>query len=866
MTPERWQEIEDVLDQVEPGPVEHRVAQVDRLCAGNKTLRQEVEEIIVCCEQAAERAFLEESPLVDGQDFASLMLEDDLQPGEWVESYCIVGHLDGGGMGDVYLAERTDPHRQVALKVVKRGMDTREILRRFHYEQEILARLEHSNIARLYDAGITGDGRPYFAMEYVEDGQPLDAYCDEHNLSVRARLELFTTVCEAVRYAHRNLVVHRDLKPGNILVSRDEAGQPKVKLLDFGIAKLLKEDATLREFQKTEAGSRIMTRNYAAPEQIAGGATTTATDVYALGIILYKLLTGRRPYYFDDYSVTGIERVIRRTIPERPSTVVVRAPRSNGTAEATPEALSQQRAASPKMLRRQLKGDLDAIILMALRKEPERRYASAGEFLDDIQRYLGNRPVVAQPDSVGYRASKFVQRHRVGVSITAAVVVLITTLVSVFTTRLADERDRANLEAKNANDMLDYVVGMFEVVDPDEAQGRTISARDLVDMGLLKIERLEGQPLSQAVMMDVMGTVSFSLGYLERSDSLFQRALVIRRQELGEDHPDLAESLYGRARALQYQRNFEEATALYRQALDIQRQAYGEADPSLARYINGLAHSLYTQGASENREEAETLFRQAMAIGNKELEEAHPDVLEGMEGLADLLAGLGELDEAEQLYRQVVEIRRETLGEADPLLADAMFGLAECLRAKKDLQGARAFHYDALQIYIKVYGEQHNVVAESMTTLAILLVQLQDYQEAEHYYRKAAKIYQETLPPNSLRRAYPLIGLGGVLVRRGEPQRAEEFLRQGLDITLRAQPREEIMIFNAKYFLGNCLAAIGRYEEAQPLLTESYLGFKDDPQQFRTQRVLEALVTLYEAWQKPDSTAKYRALLEPLQE
>ena len=265
MTSERWQQIEDILDQVMPRPPGERTAQLDRLCGEDATLRGEVEEMLVYCDQAQAESFLEKSPLLAAQalDLDSILTEEadaDLEAGMMVGPYRIVEPLGSGGMGEVYLAERTDPHMRVALKVVKRGMDTNEILRRFRYEREILARLEHPNIARLHDAGVTDDGRPYFAMEYVEQGQPLDAYCNDHHLSVRARLELFTTVCEAVRYAHRNLVVHRDLKPGNILVSRDEAGKPQVKLLDFGIAKLLEEDAALQTIQMTEDGARRMTR------------------------------------------------------------------------------------------------------------------------------------------------------------------------------------------------------------------------------------------------------------------------------------------------------------------------------------------------------------------------------------------------------------------------------------------------------------------------------------------------------------------------------------------------------------------------------------------------------------------------------
>ena len=876
MTAEPWDPIWEIIDEVLSLPSEERPARLDALCGDDATLRSQVEDYLYYCKQAEEQGFLEKSPPVPGpMDFGPVLGGEPavgLQAGDSVGPYQIVAHLDGGGMGEVFLAERTDPHMRVALKVVKRGMDTDEILRRFRYEREILARLEHPNIARLHDGGVTADERPYFAMEYVEGGQPLDAYCDEHKLSLRARLELFATVCDAVRYAHRNLVVHRDLKPGNILVSRDETGQPQVKLLDFGIAKLLEEDAALHTMQMTEAGARRMTLNYAAPEQITGEATTTATDVYALGVILYKLLTGRRPYHFDDRSVTGIEQVIRHTMPDRPSTIVVRPPRSNGTAEMTPEHLSRQRATSPKMLRRQLKGDLDAIILMALRKEAERRYASAGEFLDDIQRYLNNRPVVAQPDSVGYRASKFVQRHRVGVSITAAVVLLIAMTVGFYTMRLEDERDRANQERDRALSTQNFVIQTFALMDPDgygdalRALEDTVTVQDILGTGLSQIETLN-DPLDRAALLDVMGEVYNTYSHFELAESLYTQALAIKIEELEPTHPDVAVSLHGLAEALSYLGQLERADSLFRRALDIRREALGDTHPDLLDNVNHLA---YVQTLKRDRAKAEIWYREALEIARR-LEKSPFDTrrvqlrkMESLDGLAGVLRRQGALDEADSLYRQVLDIRRLLLGDHHSKTANTMFTLGRVLMARGDLAGAEDFLNKASKVYRRVYGDHHVVVGTSANELAGLYRERGDYEKAKTAYLEAIDVYEQVGGPTYRWRANPLIDLGRLLVEHDDAASAVSYLQEGLAICkTNGLADDASLVVRGKVWLAASLTKLGQFEEAEAFLLADYRALKDLPNKQGTlRRTLRSLVNLYEAWQKPDEVAIYRALLE----
>ena len=431
MTPdalERWQQADAVFSEALDLPPEKRAAFLDEACAGDADLRREVERLFEADAQAG--LFLEtpsdwfDAPRLPGPGVAA---EGDRARravlGQQVGPYRLLDEIGHGGMGTVYLAERADGQfeQQVALKLVRSGVATDEALRRFRLERQILAGLHHPHVARLLDGGVTEDGTPYFVMEYVA-GIPIDRYCDEHRLSIAERLRLFCTVCAAVQYAHQNLVVHRDLKPSNILVTDD--GQ--VKLLDFGIARLLDPEARTLSPALTQTGLRLMTPEYASPEQVRGEPVGTASDGYQLGVLLYELLTGHRPYRLPGRLLHHIERIVCEEMPTRPSTAVVQIEEvevsgDGGTQSITPEQVSRARSTSIERLRRRLAGDLDNIVLMALRKEPARRYASVGNLEADIQRHLTGLPVRARPDTLVYRATKFVRRNWIGVAATLLV-------------------------------------------------------------------------------------------------------------------------------------------------------------------------------------------------------------------------------------------------------------------------------------------------------------------------------------------------------------------------------------------------------------------------------------------------------------
>ncbi len=875
MSPERWQQIETLLDEALPMSSQERAALLERACAGDATLQRHVEALLASHDEAEAEAFLAAAPhLAAGQLLIGAALQGmdvaaerdaDLEAGQTLGAYHILRPLGRGGMGTVYLAERADGqfHKHVALKVVKRGMDTDEILLRFRYEREILARLEHPNIARLLDAGVTDDGRPYFAMEYVE-GEALDAHCDRNALSIKDRLALFQTVCEAVRYAHRNLVVHRDLKPSNILVTREG----EVKLLDFGIAKLLEDDLALSTVPLTQMGARRLTPQYAAPEQVQSAPTTPATDVYALGVILYLLMTGRRPYRFQGRSFAEIELIICDRVPEKPSTVALR-PVEDGDA-ATPEALSRQRAVAPKRLRRQLRGDLDAIVMMALRKEPERRYASAAELLEDLRRYAEGRPVVAQPDSVGYRAARFARRHQVGVALTAVVLLLIAALTGFYTARLADERDRANQEAARAIATRDFIVGTFALADPDAvvdpraALEDTFTKRDLIEANLERIDELS-DPLDQAVVLDGMAKAYVSYSRFEKADSLYRRALAIKRAFLGNEDPRVAESLYGLGQVAHNRFENEKADSLYRLALTVLSKAPGGKRPLIPEIQNDLAFVLLNR--RKRPEEAEVWYQQALAAEEALLKEHPADKkiqllkAKSLQGLAAVLRKRKRLHEAEELYREALGLSK-TLGEAHPEYANAAFGLANVLKDQEDYKGTETFHLEALGVRRRAYTVAHPAVGHSALALAQLYHHfLPNAVKAEAYYREAIETYERARGPRYLWRAYPLTGLGRLLLERGQARQALPLLRESLEV-YRFNPEHQAPadVAGSQHWLGVSLYALGQYEEAEAFLLQAYDYFKDSS----SRSTLEKLITLYQAWSKPDEAAPYQARMDSL--
>ena len=509
-------------------------------------------------------------------------------------------------MGTVYLAARADEHfhKRVALKIIRSGAHSADVVRHFKRERQILAGLDHPNIAKLLDGGTTDDGLPYLVMEYIE-GEPLLDYCDSRSLPISDRLKLFQSICAAVQYAHRNLVVHRDIKPANILVAED--GSPR--LLDFGIAKLLNPEVS---GESPTATAIAMTPAYASPEQARGERVTTATDVYSLGVVLYEVLTGHHPYRFASRQPLDVLRAVVEQEPENPSTAVVRTDESTVLEGAqpirlTPDSVARTREGSPEKLKRRLRGDLDNILMLALRKEPYRRYASVEAFSDDVRRYLEGLPVGARKPTVGYRAGKFLRRHAVGVAAALGVAVLLlgfALAVTVQSARVARERDlaekeraTAQRERETAQRVSAFLVDLFKVSDPSEARGNTVTAREVLDKGAAKIAaELKDQPEVQAALMDTMGAVYRNLGLYDKAIPLLQQALETRKALLGNEHLEVAKSLTSLGTVALEKGDYAAAEDLYREALGMRRRLLGNDHLDVAAGANNLANALRSKG------------------------------------------------------------------------------------------------------------------------------------------------------------------------------------------------------------------------------------------------------------------------------
>ncbi len=787
-----------------------RAAFVLEACGGDAELQQAVQAMLA----------VDEEPL-SILDRGLGVLDASAPPPEEVGGYRVVGELGRGGMGVVYAAERVDGtfEKTVALKVVRAGKATDEAARRFDRERRVLARLEHPGIARLLDGGVTLDGRPYFIMERVE-GEPITDYSDTHGLGLEARLRLVLDTCDAVAHAHRFLVVHRDLKPSNVFVVEDDTGTGRVKLLDFGIAKALDED----DDDLTKTGGAL-TPAYAAPEQVSGEPITASTDVYALGVMLYELLVGRRPYSFPNRAIAEVARVVREAQPTRPSdaaatdTVVL----EDGDAPATWAAPS-----------RTLRGDLDAIVLKALRKEPDRRYANAGELADDLRRHLDGRPVEARGDGWSYRASRFIRRNRVAVIGASA---LVLALLGGAGAVLWQAQETAR-EAERANATLDYVLGMFETVDPVALEGGEIRPADLITPGLQRAAALEGQPLVQASLLEGLGRLSVSLGLFTTADSVLTRAVEVRRREQGRDHPDIGAPLTWLVRSRTAERRYDDAFEAGFEAVRLLRS--GKQPDLLARAEVALAQVHYRRTEDP---EATALYRSALGHA------VEPETrMEAMLGLATQLVEGDSLEAALPLFRRATDLATESFGPTDPRTADALYEYADAVDTGGNLEGAERLHKRALEVYERAYGRGDYRTARSLYTLAVLL-DPSDLEAAERYYRAALEAYNaSTLDDDHLWREYVRVGLGGLLLATDRPAEAFPLLDVGVAAFSEAFGLEDESTLSARTQRGVALVKTGRVAEGVAALegVETVLA-RESPGNPLRPVVLDALADAHRA-------------------
>ncbi len=794
MEASRWQQIHDTFQRALACSHSERAAFLDEIYGRDVELHWEVTSLLATeptgrFDELAER-------------FGGLT-PDSAVP-ERVGSYTIMREIGQGGMSTVYLAERADGafEQRVALKLWSPGSQRRDLYRRFLAERQILARLQHEHIARLLDGGIADNGAPYFVMEYV-DGAPITEHCNTGDLDVDARLSLFLDVCSAVQYAHRNLVVHRDLKPSNVLVTQEGV----VKLLDFGIAKLLAETDSL---PLTRTGLSLMTPEYAAPEQVRGEPVTTATDVYGLGLLLYELLTGRRPYTLSGQMLSDMERVICQEDPEKPS-MAIAAGRRPGTVRRD-------------RIRRRLAGDLDTIVLTAMRKEPERRYPSTEALGEDLRRHLDGLPVRARPDTLVYRATKFARRHRFGVGATVVGLVL----VGAFVIALSQQAREIAVERDRAENAAAFMVELFEDFEPVQAQGSTVTTRDLLDRRVARIRSsLNDQPLLRARLLDALGQVYQLRGHFAEAESLLRESLALRQTLQGSDHLDVAASLYHLGALLNEKDTHAEAESLLYEALSVYRRELDREDPRTTYVLDELAtvhrargdldgaeamyrEMLQTYGSTSAADidraiallflgkvlmekgsyvDAEAPLRESLAIRRRLFGEDHPSVANSLDGLGELMQAKGDLVSAEHIYIDALAIRRRLFEEGHPDLAASLVNLGSVLHQQQRNADAEPFLREALAIARPAFGEQHILVLDALTYLGAVRAARNDQVGADSQLSAALDIWQRRWPgvANSAR-ARTMYELGLVRFDQGDTKAADTLLRQALSIRRETLP------------------------------------------------------------------------------
>ncbi|MHC4954651.1 MAG: tetratricopeptide repeat protein [Planctomycetota bacterium] len=739
-------------------------------------------------------------------------------PGTVIGPYKLLQEIGEGGFGVVYMAEQSEPvRRKVALKVVKLGMDTKQVIARFEAERQALAVMDHPHIAKVLDAGETESGRPYFVMELVK-GIPITDYCDQAQLDTRSRLELFQRVCEAVQHAHNKGIIHRDIKPSNVMVTLHD-GEPVPKVIDFGIAKAVDRPLTDKTLF-TEFRQMIGTPEYMAPEQaeMSGLDVDTRADVYSLGVLLYELLTGSKPFDLKELVQQGYEevlRTIREVDPPKPSTRL-------STMGEEVDTVAKQRHTQPRLLGRIVRGDLDWIVMKALEKDRSRRYETANGFAKDIGRFLTNEPVRAMPPSTRYRLRKYLVRHRVGTI--AGIVIVGALLVSgglayagmgeadreaeaeelaaadatrkAATARQAkaaeaEQRERAEAgtakaetEKARAETVLEFIHSILSSADPDEVNGRNYTVRQLLDDFDRELgTQLKDQPEVEAMIRQTMGNSYRALGLYDKARPHLEEALAFRRRS-GEEDARLADSINDWALLIEVIGNYGEAEKLHREALAIRRTALGDEHPGVAISLNNLASVLWVKG---DFDAAERLCREALAVWRKASGDEHPDEATTFSNnLASVLLDKGDLDVAEKLIRQTLAIYRRSLGEEHPTVATSLNNLATVLLRKRDLDAAEKLHRNALAIRRKALGDEHPKVATSFNNLGHVLHLKGNNDEAENLIRRALAIYRKSFGEEHPKVAVSLTNLAAVLLSKGDLDAAERPFREALAIRRKA--------------------------------------------------------------------------------
>ena len=932
------EQVRRLFEQARELPPAERAAFVERHCAGDHAARGELEALLASGVDTPEAARAVASA---GRASSSSISTPTLDPASAdarksveitpsfaaaqlaasahrIGPYKLLEVVGEGGFGTVWVAEQQSPvRRRVALKIIKAGMDSKTVIARFEQERQALAIMDHPNIAKVFDAGASPDGRPYFVMEYVA-GEAITFYCDKHRLNVRQRLELFIHVCDAIQHAHHKGIIHRDLKPTNVMVTTSPDGGPAIKVIDFGVAKAVSHVLTDKTLF-TEHGQILGTPEYMSPEQAEMGALDidTRTDVYSLGVMLYELLAGALPFEAKELRSRGyneIQRIIREVDPPRPST------RLRSLDQQKSAEIAQRRRAKLEELEGQLRRELEWIPLKAMRKDRDDRYATPAAMADDIRNHLAGRPLTAGPVSVLYRARKFVQRNRIGVAAAAAIVfaVLAGTVVStvgfVRAARNADmyrqaseearrQADRAQTEAARLRRVNYSNADLFKNADPHKGENKDVTVRELLAGAADQLDRgaLADEPRIDAALRAWLANTYVSLSLWTDAERQWRKSLDLETASVGDDSLEAAYALSGLGHVKMETGKLDEAERMLREALNVQREALAADDPQLGNTINNLGLLAFRRGDLKN---AEALAREALAVYQKRPKNVHL-IADAMTNLANALHRLGDNKQAISLAREALDMRRQRYGdrhidvwnslinlgsmeEAEDQLAQAeqtrrqALALATDLTEEKSrtrvrslnalartlwlrggpeaLREAQAVQTRALELAKAVDGERGVTYLHGLNQLAAITRDSGRLDEAIDLFRKEVELRAASQGPASSDTAAAQSSLADALTRAGKAAEAIELARQALETRKRVFPSGHWAVWSTTSVLGAAYAAAGEYDKAEPLLLDAYQGLEAASGSGRRPRVDAAgrLVTLYDKSGKAEQAAKWR--------
>ncbi|MEO8878834.1 MAG: serine/threonine-protein kinase [Gemmatimonadaceae bacterium] len=819
-----------LFDAVMDRPEGERREFLDQATGWDATLRREVDALISASEHT--------DVSLEMFDFGSTVAPE---AGQRLGAYEVVRLVGTGGMGAVYEATRADDQyrKRVAIKIVQGGLDSELTLGRFRRERQIHAGLEHPNIATLLDGGMTPAGQPFLVMEFVE-GLPITTWCNRHELGVRERVALFRQVCGAVQHAHKNLVVHRDLKPGNILVTEDGT----VKLLDFGIAKLLGDDASDDAMPLTRGGVRPFTPEYASPEQVHGDTLSTSSDVYSLGVVLFELLAGRRPHLFPSRSLSDIEHALTTEPVPRPSAV------------ATESAARESGERSENRLRRRLRGDLDQIVLMALRQEPARRYASVDALDADLRRYLTGLPIAAQRDWLGYRFRKFVRRNVAAVA--ASALVLLALVGGVIAT--SSQAKRARAEQVKAERVSDFLRGLLSSVRPAMG-GRDVPVSELLDAAARRTQtELAGQPDERAELETVIGESYQSLGRYDEAAPHLATALALREQMGGAASEAAIVGLSNVAGLALARDELDRADSLFTRALALQRSRTSKPDSLVAVLLDNLGSVAHKRGQDST---GERLHREALTIRRQIVPPTDDMIGYSLNNVAVSLGDQGRMAEAEPLHREAVAIFRRNHPGPDPTVADALNSLATALDLEGKNAAAESTYIETIAMRRQLVGPEHPDYAWTVFNYAMFEFDQHRYKEAMQLSREVLALRGKTIAENNPSIAASLQTVGRCLDQLGDTVGAERSLVESLNMRKKYLPASSWLIASSESVLGEHYTIAGELRKSEPLLLhaqrvmEQTFGIASP----RTQGNVRRLVSLYEKSGQPAKAATYRAML-----